>query len=149
MADPKLSPDQRQDILRRYGAGELVAVLARDYKVAESTVRKICTGRVAAVRVVNEGKEQTYRENLSWALDAAGEFLRAGQRPTTCPNNGAWFLYTSAIDNPKEFLTKVAQVEKGEDGEAERVARAGEERSIEELEKMIAGLEVCDGTQES
>jgi hypothetical protein len=145
MADPKLSPDQRQDILRRFAAGEMVAVLARDYKVAESTIRKLCTRRVAAVRVVNEGKEQTYRESLNWALSAAGEFLRTGQRPTTCPNDAAWFLYVQAIDEPKDFMAKVAQVEKGDNGEADRNTRLSAQRSIAEIEAMLAELEPTDG----
>lgn len=67
MAEPKLTSDQRAEILRRYAAGEQQKVLARDYGVGESTIRRICTRNVSAFKVVSENREQTYRENLNWA----------------------------------------------------------------------------------
>jgi hypothetical protein len=140
MAESKISYDQRQEILRRFAAGEQQRTLAREYGVSPSLVRKLCSIKEADSIATSEGKEQTYRESLNWALLSAGEFLRTGVRPTVCPNDAAWFLYTQAVSEPKDFMAKVAQVEKGEDGEAARQCRKNAQRSIEELDAMLSEL---------
>lgn len=90
----------------------------------------------------NEGRKQSHRENLNWALEAAGLFLRTNEQPKICPNDKAYFLYRQACSDGKEFLTKVTQVESksGSDEEADRLSKQGSERSIQELEEMLETL---------
>jgi len=145
MPDAKLSANQKQDLLRRYASGEPVTPMAKEYGISEAYARRLCTKNINSFRVTSENKEQSYRENLNWALSAVGEFLRTNRRPETCPNNAAWFLYQQACTEPKDFMAKVAQVEKGDDGEAERLTRKSAQRSIAEIDEMLAGLEVSDG----
>lgn len=138
---PKLSRTNRAELLTRYAAGESIAHLALDYKISESYVRKICTRRVAVPTVRSEGKEQSYRENLAWAIGTAGEFLRTAVRPIKCPNDAAWFLYMQAINEPKDFMAKFSQVEaKLDTGESERAMRQSGRRSIQEIDSMLAEL---------
>lgn len=94
-----------------------------------------------------EGREQSYRENLRWAIEAAGEYLRTGQPPLLCPNNSAFYLYRQAIEEPKDFLGRVGQIESKGDGELEeqRLARKAGNRTIAEIDEMLASLEVSDG----
>jgi len=92
--------------------------------------------------VVNEGKKLSYRDQLSWALDAAGEFLRTGVEPEKCPCDSAYFLYVQAKEDPKNFLGRVSQAEsKGADDAADRQARASGQRSLAEIEAMLSSLE--------
>lgn len=87
-----------------------------------------------------EEREQSHRENLSWAIDAAGRFLRTGEAPTKCPNDAAYYLYRQACDEPKDFLGKFTSVEMkgGDDLEEQRLARKSGKRSIAEIEEMLA-----------
>jgi hypothetical protein len=91
----------------------------------------------------SEGKQLSYRENLSWAMSTAGEFLRKGEEPKSCPNDQAYFLYVQAKEQPKDFMARLGQVEsKGDDNrEEKRLARKSSKRSIEEIEGMLATLE--------
>jgi transposase len=93
--------------------------------------------------VQNEGVEQGYRENLAWALEAAGTFLRTGTKPTSCPNDTSWYLYTQAVESPKEFLQRVAQVEgKGDhESEEQRNSRKSAKRSADEIDQMLSTLD--------
>lgn len=89
--------------------------------------------------VLCDNKSQTYRESLQWAIDAAGCYLRTGQMPISCPCDAAYYLYQQAIQEPKDFLGRVGQIEaKGIDGSEEDkdMKRAGR-RSISELEAML------------
>lgn len=94
-----------------------------------------------------EGKSLSHRENLAWAIEAAGKFLRTMEKPKTCPNDAAYFLYRQACDDPKEFHAKYTQVvgKPNEDEEAERKARTSGQRSIEEIDRM---LDVLDKEEE-
>ncbi len=93
------------------------------------------------IEVVILDKEMTYRENLEWAMSAAGEFLRLKKHPGLCPNNNAWFLYDMARENPKDFLMRVGQSEaKSTDGDERASKRAGQ-RSITELSTMLDELD--------
>ena len=92
--------------------------------------------------IQSENVEQTFRENLTWAIDAAGLKLRTGKSPTKCPNDSAFFLYQQAVENPKDFLTKFAQIEgrsgdSDEDKETSRVCK----RAIFEIEEQLAALD--------
>ena len=89
--------------------------------------------------VENQEIDQSHRENLQWAIAAAGHFLRTNQEPLTCPNNAAYFLYRQAREQPKEFLTKVTQVETKVDRSGEGVKRAVQ-KSIEEINKLLEAL---------
>jgi len=87
----------------------------------------------------SEEKQLSYRENLSWAVDAAGEFLRTGKLPRSAPNNAAFFLYEQAVKSPKEFLTKLNQLEAKRterDSSLKRACRL----AIEEIDEMLASL---------
>ena len=92
--------------------------------------------------IVCEGKDQSYRDSLRWAIDAAGAFLRTGRNPAICPCDAAWYVYKQALDEPKDFLAKVGQIEsKGDQGdESQRSARKAGNRSISEIDLMLAEL---------
>jgi hypothetical protein len=92
--------------------------------------------------VVNEGLNLSYRENLNWALAAAGEFLRKGSSPSSCPNDQAYYLYVQATESPKEFMQRLGQVESKGDSEldANRAMRGEAKRSINEIEEMLDTL---------
>jgi hypothetical protein len=94
----------------------------------------------------NEGKELSYRENISWALTAAGEYLRKDIEPKSCPNDQAYFLFIQAKEQPKEFMQRLGQVEsKGDDGrEKTRLARKSSRRAAEEIDVMLAELETYE-----
>ena len=90
-----------------------------------------------------EGIDQSYRDSLRWAMDAAGRTDRTGERPASCPCDRAWYLYIQAVNDTKDFLTRVGQVESKGDAESEerRSARAAGERSIAEIDGFLAELE--------
>lgn len=100
---------------------------------------------------INEGgggivclnKKQSYRDNLRWALSAAGELQMLGVQPAECPNNSAYYLYTQALEDPKDFLQKIGQVESKvleSERELEDTKRQSK-RSISELDEQLATLE--------
>ena len=93
--------------------------------------------------VICEGKKQSYKDSLRWAIEAAGTFMRTGIQPSSCPCDAAYYLYKQAIGEPKDFLTKVGQVEsKGSnESEDEANARKSSKRTIAELDGMISELE--------
>jgi len=93
--------------------------------------------------VVCEGKTQSYRDSLRWAIDAAGAFLRTGLQPKMCPCDTAWYLYQQAISEPKDFLAKIGQIESKNSFESEddiSIRKSGK-RSIAELNSMLTVLE--------
>lgn len=91
--------------------------------------------------VVFGGKECGYRENLKWALDAAGEYLRTKEHPTTAPNGSAWFFYRQALDEPKDFMAKFGQMEQKADDGKDAGSRRETHKSIEELHGFLEELE--------
>lgn len=96
-----------------------------------------------SVGLVCLNKKQSYRDNLRWALNAAGEHQRSRVPPAECPNNSAWYLYTQAIQDPKDFLHKLGQVE-SKVLESERDledTKRQSKRSITELDEQLATLE--------
>jgi hypothetical protein len=93
--------------------------------------------------VTCEGIDQTYRESLRWAIEAAGKFSRTRERPTSCPCDKAWYLYEQAVSDPKDFLSRVGQVESKGDAESEardKAAKSGT-RSIAEIDGMLSELD--------
>lgn len=127
--------------------------LFREYDVAafdpnpESHPQLPVYGQVRKSEIHVEGRELSYRDNLRWAIEAAGLYLRTGEQPFECPNNSAFYLYQQAISEPKDFLSRVGQVESRGDGELEeqRLARKAGKRSVAEIEEMLAALEMSDG----
>lgn len=92
--------------------------------------------------IKSEGKELSFRENLTWAIEAAGKYLRTNKKPKTCPNDSAYFLFKQANEQPKEFLGKFAQIEGkgGNKAEEDRMTRQSGKRSIEDIEAMLDTL---------
>lgn len=105
----------------------------------------------ASTQIICEGIEQSYRESLRWAIEAAGAYLRTDQQPTTCPCDAAWYLYRQAIEEPKDFLAKVGQIESKGDAESEerRSFRKAGQRSVQEIDAMLSELEAPDGEEEN
>jgi hypothetical protein len=89
-----------------------------------------------------EDRELSYRENLDWAIEAAGKEKNEGEAPKVCPNHTAFYLYREARDNSKEFLSRFTQVVgRGVDeADEQRKARRGGERSIDEINEMLDTL---------
>lgn len=113
--------------------------------------KEAARGNAPGVAIKSEGVSQSHRQNLTWALEAAGRFLRTAEEPAKCPNDAAYYLYRRAIEEPKEFLAKVTQTEskvKTDDGDE----RAGK-RSIRELGEMLETLaeegEVSEGNADT
>jgi hypothetical protein len=96
--------------------------------------------KAAAVR--SEDRELSYRENLRWAATAFGHHLRTKDHPTTTPNDFAWFLYTMAIEEPKDFMAKVASLEGRADDDSgdEQAMRREVTRSVAQIDSMLEGL---------
>jgi len=92
--------------------------------------------------VLCEDIEQSHRDNLNWAITAAGDYLRTGREPATCPNNAAYYLYEQAKAEPKDFLSRFNQIEAKGDQESEekRNTRKAGKRSLAELDSMLAEL---------
>ena len=119
----------------------LVEIIA-DYDLTQYGVAKVKdTAKSAAIP--SQGKKQSYRENLRWAIDAAGKRIRTKEEPDECPNDSAWYLYVQAIQDPKDFLAKVGQIEAKSSAkeELEEDDRKQATKSIEEIDEMLATLE--------
>lgn len=106
-------------------------------------IRHVGTPAAREDSVECEGIEQTYRDSLRWAIEAAGWTSRTGGRPTSCPCDAAWYLYEQAVADPKDFLAKVGQVESKGDAELaeKRNSRIAGARSIAEIDTMLSELE--------
>jgi len=93
--------------------------------------------------IQSENKEQSYRENLLWACQAAGAKLRTGNRPNSCPNDKAFFLYQLACENQKDFMTKFSQVEtKEKDDAEEKKKKKSTEFILSEIESQLTLLDI-------
>jgi len=130
-------------IKNRFAGGDTITEIARDLGLTETTVRKHCSQGCQnnSNRVESEGKQQTYRENLAWALNAAGEYMRTKARQKTCPNDSAWFLYCAALEEPKDFLAKVSAVEKSADDTEGKEFKRSTRKSLEEIERFLEDLD--------
>lgn len=90
--------------------------------------------------VRNDNIVQTHRENLNWALEAAGEHSINGKRPTSCPNASAYYLFEQALADPKDFMSKISQVEMKSDGGLGAAKKSGQQ-SVSEIDSMLETLE--------
>jgi hypothetical protein len=119
-------------------SGRSIAEVAASYNMTVAALRRGIATLELSVHM--EHMKQTYRQNLQWAIDAAGEFMRTSIMPCKCPNNAAWFLYVQAIDNPKEFMSKYNQIEKDSEDNSEREVREACVVSIEEIDKILSQI---------
>lgn len=88
-----------------------------------------------------EHRELSYRENLRWAIEAAGKFLRSGIEPNVCPNDSSYFLYKQAVKEPKDFMSKLGQVEsKLDNDDNDKANRKAAKKTIEEIDKILYEL---------
>lgn len=140
----RFGPQDIETIRTRFATGESKASLMKAFKASRKTIEKVVIGvsQEKNCQMLCENKTQTYRENLNWALDAAGQFLMTGTRPKTCPNSSAWFLYTQACAEPKDFMAKVNQIEskdmnKGDSGEE---VKKGSKKALSDIEKFLSNL---------
>jgi len=86
-----------------------------------------------------EETEQTYLDDLRWAKTAAGRFMRTKVKPVRCPNDSAWYLYKQALNDPRDFLTRVGQIEsKGDVASVEeRDLSRFNKKSVKEINDML------------
>jgi len=92
---------------------------------------------------VCENLNMSHREQLRWALDAAGQYAAAGIEPESCPCWGAYYLYLQAQDNPKEFMTKLASSEAKVDQQAEFAdsIRSSSRKSVTEIDEILTMID--------
>lgn len=112
--------------------------LVQEYDSTPIKKEKESTGEVQV-----EGRELSHRENLNWAIEAAGKFQRIREKPKSVPNDSAFYLYHLAIDEPKDFLGKFNQIEARGDDEQEKqqqIRKRGQ-RTIDEINDMLKTLE--------
>ena len=133
---------KREAMRARHVAGDSIAQIAKDFMCKEETVRKHVTQnkQVKGQSIQSEDKKQTYRENLAWAIDAAGNYLRSRQLPTICPNNAAYFLFRQAIKDPKDFLGKVGQIERDNSGDDSKEDKKSTKKTLSEIQSFLEGL---------
>lgn len=98
---------------------------------------------VDAADIACEHTEQTYRDSLRWAIAAAGRYLRTKDHPVVCPCDAAFYLYRQAIEEPKDFMSKVNQIESKADAEAEarKNSRKHSDRATQEIDMMLTELQ--------
>ncbi len=89
-----------------------------------------------------EDRELSYRDNIRWAVEAAGHWLRTGKDPEITPNDTAWFLFCMAREEPKDVMSKINQVEARDPGDDEddRQTRREGKRMIAQLDEMIGEM---------
>jgi hypothetical protein len=95
--------------------------------------------------------EQTYRENLRWANEAAGHLHRTGEEPVICPNDSAFLFYKMAIDEPKDFMGRMGQIESKGDAESaeKKNIRLSGAKAIAEIDGYLAELEAEEQEREN
>ncbi len=94
--------------------------------------------------IVCHDVKQSYRDSLRWAIEAAGAKLRLNRLPETCPNDTAFYLFRQAIEEPKDFMQKISQMELKVDKEDEALqnSRRSSKRSVEEIDSYLEELEI-------
>ncbi|KKK85200.1 hypothetical protein LCGC14_2775680 [marine sediment metagenome] len=100
---------------------------------------------VSDSKITCTNTEQPFRENLAWAIQAAGLLLRTGEKPKECPNDSAFFLYSQACDDPKGFLGRFAQIEgKSVEDKEDNELQKATKRSVAEIEEQLQMLKKED-----
>ena len=135
----------------QFALGDSIEQIAEAFGVKLATVQKVCSNAVSnkgSISVTSENKQQSYRENLQWAMNAAGEYLRSKKRPTSCPNNSSYFLYTQALEEPKDFMAKVGQIEsKSDGGDDDRESKKSSRKTLVEIESFLEELKSENSNQ--
>jgi len=151
-AGRELTDRLKEQVVERWIGGESGKHLAKCFDTTEGVITSILND-AKAVRpkrqpkpkepegVLCLKKEQSYRENLRWAIDAAGEHLRSGKQPAACPNNSSWYLYMQAVKDPKDFLGRVGQIESKGEEDPDRELRTSTKHSIEEINMFLESLQ--------
>ncbi len=121
----------------------------RDYDVDPNNVpgaspKNLFAEMLGKPSVVLENKEQSYLENLKWAMDAAGKSMAEKQDPTLAPNASAWYLYVQAKTAPRDFVMRMAQAEKEYGGTEETDERKKAKKSINEIDEYLKELIMGD-----
>ncbi len=133
---------RRQAVVNASLAFDCLSVIIADYDLTQYGIPG-SEKNPKSLSIPSEGINQSYRENLRWAQAAAGKFMRTKEEPETCPNDAAYYLYQQAIQDPKDFLSKVGQVEakSTSQDEIEEDDRKQATRSIDEIDEMLATLD--------
>ena len=146
----KMTREVIEELQRKAEAGVSHDALAEQYGISKSAVRGYCKFAPSSKEnVFIEGKEQSYRENLSWAMEAAGKFLCTDQKPTECPNHSAYFLFKQAINEPKDFMAKVGQIESKNDDGASRTFAASNRKTLQDIQTFLDNVEIENETREA
>ena len=146
MAKSHLTPEQIEEMKDRYSKGESAEALAKDYGVTEMTIRRRIGGNLEGrLEIHLEDRELSYRGNLQWAMNAAGDFQRTRRKPRSCPNNAAYFLYLQALEEPKDFMQKFGQVESKIDAdESDREMIRSTKVTLGMIDAFLEGLRHTD-----
>lgn len=107
----------------------------RNKKLEEAARSKKITEEISKIICLNV--EQPFRQNLLWAIKAAGLYNRTEKGPEECPNDTAFFLYKQACDNPKDFLGRFASVESKINDEDDSVLEKESKKTVAEIEEFL------------
>ncbi len=132
---------RRQAVVNASLAFDCLSVIIADYDLTQYGVSGFSKGP-ESLSIPSDNIKQSYRENLRWAIEAAGKFMRTKEKLETCPNDAAYYLYQQAIQDPKDFLQKVGQVEAKStcQDEIEEDDRKQATKSISEIDEMLETL---------
>jgi len=156
----KLTLTEQTQIAKLYQSGVQTKVLAREFNVCHMTIHQVLKDfQIPRRHQVLRAKpnktalssmnpkiipiskiEQSHLENLEWAMDAAGHFLRCNEEPKCAPNNAAYYLYQMALKEPKDFFNRFNQTFKGGEDEEQKDTKRASKRSIEEITMMLEAL---------
>lgn len=134
--------ERRQSVVNASLSFDCLVEIISDYDLTIYGVPKV-KEKAKSVAMICLDKKQSYRENLRWATDAAGHYMRTKEDPNECPNNSAWYLYVQAIQDPKDFLAKVGQIEAKSSAreELDEDEKRQATKSIDEIDEMLESLE--------
>jgi hypothetical protein len=143
------------EIVKNYTNGASITLISKLHHKAYPAIRKVLVennvisnrrkmpekeNKLDGTKVICADQEQTFKESLRWAMDSAGLYLRTNVLPAICPCNTAWYLFLQAVESPRDFMSKVSQVEsKGNNGEDTGI-RKESTKSIAELDEFLTGL---------
>ena len=133
MAAKRFTKAEADEIRTRLEKGEDAEDLASEYGVHLRTIQRYWKSFTAEC----EDRKLSHQENLRWAMQAAGEYLRTNLHPKVCPTNASWFFYLQAIKDPKDFMAKFNQAESKAEDETVNDVRRSAKKSIEEINKIL------------
>ena len=92
------------------------------------------------------GEKLTQLDSLRWASTSAGHYLNTGSPPDKAPNAECFFYYRMALDEPREFMSRMVQLFARYDestAEEKRVKR-DTEMAVDEIMRNLTLLEKED-----